>query len=234
MSENQSQPFYNLSKKDRKALKRQLEQEAKKADARNSIVKRVVIISLCLAVIGFIVWWGVTKVNQQAAIQATSNIGGEAPNFSLPATTGETITLSEFKGKKNVLIYFHEGLSCDPCIQQMAELENALNEFDKMNVEVLHVTYDPVDDLKKTAKQYQLKKPILSYNTASTENDYNLLPFSMGMARRAGHTFVLVDMNGKIIWRKDYWPGRGHMVAGGTMFVEAKEIVGEVKNALSK
>lgn len=228
--------FYNLSKKERKSLKRQLEHEAKKADARNSIVKRVVIISLCLAVIGFIVWWGVTKVNQQAAIQATSNIGGEAPNFSLPATTGETITLSEFKGKKNVLIYFHEGLSCDPCMQQVPELEKSLDEFEKLNIEVLAISgVDNVDQLKQSLGRFGIKKiPLLSYTPANTEVDYDLTRFSMGMGRRAGHTFILVDKNGKIVWRKDYWPARGHMVAGGTMFVEAKEIVGEVNNALSK
>lgn len=33
-------------------------------------------------------------------------VGDEAPAFSLPASTGKTITLSEFKGKKKVVLAF--------------------------------------------------------------------------------------------------------------------------------
>lgn len=228
--------FYNLSKKERKALKRQLEQEVKMVDARNRRLRRIAIIAVVIAVIGLIGWVSINKGKQQAAIQAASSVGGEAPNFSLPATTGETITLSEFKGKKNVLIYFHEGLSCDPCMQQVPELEKSLDEFEKLNIEVLAISgVDNVDQLKQSLDRFGIKKiPLLSYTPANTEVDYDLTRFSMGMGRRAGHTFILVDKNGKIVWRKDYWPARGHMVAGGTMFVEAKEIVGEVNNALSK
>lgn len=35
-------------------------------------------------------------------------VGQEAPDFSLPATTGGEITLSHFRGKKNVLLEFYE------------------------------------------------------------------------------------------------------------------------------
>ena len=34
-------------------------------------------------------------------------VGDEAPAFSLPASTGKTITLSEFKGKKKVVLAFY-------------------------------------------------------------------------------------------------------------------------------
>jgi hypothetical protein len=34
-------------------------------------------------------------------------IGDKAPGFDLPSTTGETISLNQFKGKKNVLIQFY-------------------------------------------------------------------------------------------------------------------------------
>ena len=163
-----------------------------------------------------------------------ANSGKPAPNFSLPSTAGKKITLSNYKGKKNVLIYFNEGLSCDPCMQQIPELEKYLGDFDKMNVVVLTVMYDPVDQLKNAESQYNIKKiPMLSYQNANTDADYQLTSYSMAMGRRAGHTFVLVDKNGKIIWRKDYWPGQGMSVQGGVMFVNGPEIVNEVKKALN-
>lgn len=167
---------------------------------------------------------------------AKANIGSPAPNFTLPATTDQNISLSDFKDKKNVLIYFHEGLTCDPCMQQVPELEKTLDEFDKMNVAVLAVSgVDSIDQLKQSLDRLSIKKiPLISYATANTEIDYDLTRFSMGMGKRAGHTFVLVGTDGTIKWRKDYWPGLGHMVAGGTMFVNPSEIVNEVKKTLNR
>jgi peroxiredoxin len=148
---------------------------------------------------------------------AKINTGALAPDFSLPATTGQTITLADFRGKKNVLLFFHEGLSCDPCLQQVADLEKSQAELDRMNVVLLSIAIDPVDQQKEAAARFGIRKiPMLSYGAANTEVDYDLTPYSMGMARRAGHTFVLVGTDGTIKWRKDYWPGLGHMVPGGT------------------
>jgi len=185
-----------------------------------------------------IVVLGVVLFSKSSSGTSTSNkkatAGNVAPDFSLPSTEGQTVTLSSFRGKRNVLLFFHEGLSCDPCMQQMPELEKVTEEFENMNVEVLYVTFDPVDLSKKAKGRFGIKKSILSYNLAKTEVDYDLTNYSMDMGRRAGHTFVLVDTNGQIIWRKDYWPGLGHMVSGGTMFVKSSEIVDEVKKYLNK
>lgn len=229
MEENLQFQYKNLSKRERRKLWRQ---ENAKRRSLGRLLKTVIIVFFILGVIGFIGWWGMKFYNKSESTAAASNIGGAAPEFNLPSTTGETVALSQYKGNKNVLIYFHEGLTCDPCIRQMPELEKTLDEFEKMNVAILHVTFDPVDKLKEAQSRYNIKSPILSYDSAKTEVDYDLTRFSMGMGRRAGHTFILVGPDGTIKWRKDYWPGRGHMVAGGTMFVESKEILEQVKTAL--
>ena len=210
---------------------------SKQYNSNRSFFTNPVVIIIAVTVI--LVVTGVSLLsqgtNQKTDTPMTqANSGKPAPNFSLPSTAGKKITLSNYKGKKNVLIYFNEGLSCDPCMQQIPELEKYLGDFDKMNVVVLTVMYDPVDQLKNAESQYNIKKiPMLSYQNANTDADYQLTSYSMAMGRRAGHTFVLVDKNGKIIWRKDYWPGQGMSVQGGVMFVNGPEIVNEVKKALN-
>lgn len=192
------------------------------------------IIAGTIALLGLIVWFS-TQAEKPASVVARANMGAPAPELSLPATNGRTISLSEFTDKKNVLLYFHEGLSCDPCIQQVPELEKALSDFEKMNVEVLSIALDPVEQQKQAAERLGVNKvPMLSYDKATTEVDYDLTRFSMGMGRRAGHTFVLVGTDGNIKWRKDYWPKVGHMVEGGKMFVDSPEIVLSVKVALGQ
>ena len=199
---------------------------------KNSI-RPWVITGIVVVVVAFIGWWGMAKINNQKAATVVKSSGGAlAPDFTLPSTTGGNITLADFRGKKNVLIYFNEGMSCDPCIQQIPELEKSLPEFDRMNVQIISVMLDSVDQLQTVVKQYNIKTPLLSYQNAHTEQDYNLLPYSMAMGRRAGHTFVLVGTDGSIKWRRDYWPGYGMMVAGGSMFVESKYIVQAVKEHL--
>lgn len=185
-----------------------------------------------IALLGLIIWVANRSEKSTAAIARAANIGAPAPDLSLPATDGRTVSLSDFKDK-NVLLYFHEGLSCDPCLQQVTALEKTLAEFEAMNVAVLSVALDPAEQQKQAVNQLGVTKiPMLSYNDAKTEIDYDLTRFSMGMGRRAGHTFVLVGTDGTIKWRKDYWPGVGHMVPGGKMFVNADEIVSEVKTVL--
>ncbi len=200
--------------------------------------KIIVIIVAAGLAIGLGVVLSKTQNKSKADGSTKVTTGHAALDFSLRATNGETITLSQFKGKQNVLIFFHEGLSCDPCMQQIPALEKRLDEFDKMNVAVLNVSgVDTLDQLRQSLERYGIQKSlVLSYTNAKTDvtYDYDLLPFSMGMGKRAGHTFILVGTDGIIKWRKDYWPDYGMTVSRGVMFVESDEIIKEVKTALGK
>lgn len=60
------------------------------------------------AVVVAIGWWGVRLARQQGAIGAAAEPGGMAPDFTLPSTAGGTSTLSAFREKKNVLLFFHK------------------------------------------------------------------------------------------------------------------------------
>lgn len=210
------------------------EQLRQKRRAMQKVIKTTSILLVVGGVIGLIGWQGVNMSRKRTTTVVSSSKEGLAPDFNLPSTSGGTIRLSDFRNKKNVLIYFNEGLSCQPCWEQIPELEKALPEFEKMNIVLLTVVLDPVDKWQDIIDQYKITTPILSYESVKTESDYNLLPYSMGMGRRAGHTFVLVDKDGVIKWRRDYWPSRGHMVAGGTMFVTAQDIVEAMKKALNQ
>lgn len=224
-----------LTNEERREMRRREKIAAEHRKVWKRFARRVAIYLFLLIAGGGLVW-GLIQVVPKAVSNKSpkASVGDVAPDFTLPATTGESVTLSQFRGKKNVLLYFHEGLTCDPCIQQMPELEKSLDEFEKMNVTLFSLALDPPDKLKQAAEQYGMKTPILSYGSAKTEVDYTLLPFSMGMGRRAGHTFVLVGTDGVVKWRKDYWPGRGHMVRGGTMFVDSGEIVANVKTVFGQ
>jgi peroxiredoxin Q/BCP len=120
-------------------------------------------------------------------------------------------------------------------MQQMPELDKYIPEFNKLNVQLLFVAFDPPNQMKAAVAKYHLQTPVLSYNNPNTTVDaaYNLEANSMGMGRRAGHTFVLVGTNGKILWRKDYYQGDGmNGPSTNTMFVNGLKILAHVEKAL--
>jgi len=145
-----------------------------------------------------------------------------APDFTLPATNGATFTLSAYRGKSNVLLLFDEGLSCQPCLQQMHDLDQLNAQFSGLNIVVVSITPDSMGQLQSWASsagpQYGL---VLSDSNQVAFNLYH--PIGSGGTMMT-HTFVLVNKSGMIVWRQDYGPG--------TMYVQNSEILGDVKNAL--
>lgn len=199
-----------------------------------------VVISLVLGTVGLLIGIVALSANQSKITSSTDSstasravIGDQAPDFTLPATDGRTISLADYRDKQGVLLYFHEGLTCQPCVDQVTELQKIQPQLEALQVAILSVALDNVTDQKQAlARAGATSIPSLSYENADTEVAYDLTRFSMGMGRRAGHTFMVVDSAGVIQWRKDYWPGNGHAVRGGTMFVSADEIMMNVKTAL--
>jgi peroxiredoxin Q/BCP len=59
---------------------------------------------MCLA--GLALWGGSGAAQQPAPAQPELQVGQQAPDFSLPASDGQTYTLSKLKGKTVVLAWF--------------------------------------------------------------------------------------------------------------------------------
>ncbi len=69
--------------------------------------------------------------------------GQAAPAFTLEDTNGKQVSLGDFKGK-NVLLYFQEGLTCQPCWDQLSSLEKDSAKVKAAGVDaVLSITTDP-------------------------------------------------------------------------------------------
>ena len=64
------------------------------------MIKMAVTLCLLLAM-------SLVAVAQQAPPKTNLKVGDAAPDFTLPSTTGEKIKLSDFKGKKNVVLAFY-------------------------------------------------------------------------------------------------------------------------------
>lgn len=151
-------------------------------------------------------------------------IGASAPGFDLAASTGGDISLASYRGK-SVLLYFQEGLTCQPCWDQMTALEGQSAAVKAAGIDaIVSITTDPANLIAQKTRDMGLKTPVLSDPTLSVSKAFHANSFGMMGSSRDGHTFILVGPDGKILWRADYG-GAPHY----TMFVNPTQILADLR-----
>lgn len=147
-------------------------------------------------------------------------IGAQAPTFSLPASNGQTIDLASLRGK-SVLLYFQEGVGCEPCWTQMKDLEAASSSVKAAGVdEIISITTQPVSLLSQKARDEGVHMPVLADTSLQVSKTYSANQYGMMGSSMDGHTFVLVGPDGKIQWRADYGGAPKY-----TMYVPVKKLL---------
>jgi peroxiredoxin Q/BCP len=127
-----------------------------------------------------------------------------APAFTLPSSTGGNISLADFRGQ-TVLLYFQEGLTCQPCWDQINDLQQNQSALTAAGVQhVVSITTDPTDLVTRKTTDMHLTIPVLSDTNLAISRDYRATDYGMMGDSRDGHSFVLVGPDGHIQWRADY------------------------------
>jgi len=130
--------------------------------------------------------------------------GATAPAFTLTSGSGGQVSLADFRGK-NVLLYFQEGLSCQPCWDQIRDLEKNPTQLRAAGVDtVVSITTDPANLIGRKVTDEKLSTPVLADPTLQVSRDYQANQYGMMGDMRDGHSFVLVGPDGTIRWRADY------------------------------
>lgn len=122
-------------------------------------------------------------------------IGEPAPDFSLPSLSREKISLSQFKGKKNVVISFVPAAWTPVCSDQWPGYNLAKELFEKYNAVLLGITVDNIPTLFAWTNQMgTLWFPVLSdfYPHGKTADTYGVLR-SDGVSERA---LFMIDKSG--------------------------------------
>jgi len=128
-------------------------------------------------------------------------IGKMAPDFTLPSSTGESISLKQFKGKKTVILYFYPKNETPGCIKEACDFRDLSSEFEKSGSVILGVSTDPMDSHLKFRDKHHLPFPLLSDEDAAVAKLYGVYKMKnlygkkyMGIERT---TFV-IDKTGRI------------------------------------
>ena len=98
-------------------------------------------------------------------------IGQVAPNFSLLDQDGNAVALSDFSGQK-VIVYFYPAAGTPGCTTQACDFRDNINSLKSAGYQVLGVSKDTTDDLKKFRADQGLNFPLLSDLELDVHNTY--------------------------------------------------------------
>jgi peroxiredoxin (alkyl hydroperoxide reductase subunit C) len=133
-------------------------------------------------------------------------VGTEAPDFTLKDQNNQLVTLSSFRGERNVLVVFYPFAFSGTCTGEMCAIRDDLPNFQNDDVQVLGVSVDHVYALKAWALDQGYEFPLLSdfWPHGEVAKTYGVFNNDRGMAVRG--TF-LVDRSGIIRFAEVNQPG---------------------------
>lgn len=92
---------------------------------------------------------------------ARLEVGDKAPAFSLPDADGNTVKLSDFKGRK-VIVYFYPAASTPGCTKEACDFRDSLAELNGAGIAVVGISPDKPEKLAKFRDAEELTFPLLS------------------------------------------------------------------------
>ncbi len=125
-------------------------------------------------------------------------IGQLAPDFTLPATTGDAVTLSDLRGDKVVIMFFPFAFS-GLCTSELCELRDDMSSFGDLDAIVVSISCDSKQVLKRFAEEEGLVHLMLSdfWPHGEVARAYGVFVEQVGAAKRG--TFIR-DRDGRLVW----------------------------------
>lgn len=131
------------------------------------------------------------------------SVGTAAPDFSLKDQNQKDVKLSDYRGKKNVVIVFYP-LDWSPvCTNEHVCLVNDMKQFDKLDAQVLGLSVDSVWSHKAFAEKTGVQYPLLAdfQPRGAVAEKFGVYLADKGITGRA---IAIIDRKGNIAWFKNY------------------------------
>jgi len=123
-------------------------------------------------------------------------VGSDAPPFALPSQDGNTVSLSDYRGKW-VVLYFYPKDQTPGCTREARQFQADQPKYAERNAVVLGVSLDSVDSHKKFCAKDGLNFKLLADPDHKVTSAYGSLT-NLGVVKFASRHTFLIDPGGKI------------------------------------
>jgi peroxiredoxin Q/BCP len=127
--------------------------------------------------------------------KASLKVGDTAPDFALPDQSGATVKLSDFRGKKTVVLAFYIKAFTSGWTRELKAYQADIAKFEAADAKVLGISVDSREQNKAFAESLGVTFPILSDEQKTVSRRYDVLIPLLRLAHRV--TFV-IDRQGII------------------------------------
>lgn len=121
--------------------------------------------------------------------------GAPAPEFTAKANDGSTVTLSSYRGKKNVVLYFYTKNLSPGCRAETFAFRDSFGRFTPADTELLGISVDSLDAQMDFASRHKIPFKLLSDKDRSISGLYGVLGYGGYFAKR---TTFIIDKQGII------------------------------------
>src|ERR1700739_5024018 len=133
----------------------------------------------------------------------SATVGAPAPEFSLKDQNQQEVKLSDFRGKKRVVLIFYP-LDWSPVwTNEHACLVNDMKKFEQLDAQVLGISVDSVWSHKAYAEKMGIHYPLLAdfHPRGAVAAKYGVSLKDKAITARA---ISIIDRDGKLAWHKNY------------------------------
>lgn len=151
---------------------------------------------------------------------AALRVGDRAPDFELPSSTGETVRLSDYLGKSEVVLFFYPKDNTPGCTTEACSFRDSHEAFREVGAEVIGISSDSADSHRRFAARFGLPFVLLSDADGALRERYGV-PRTLGLF--PGRVTYLIDRDGIVrhIFSSQLQPKR-HVA-------EALEVLGNLR-----
>ena len=129
--------------------------------------------------------------------------GDLAPDFTLNDTEKKPVSLSDYRGRKVLVLFFPLAFT-SVCTAELCSVRDNLFKYEGLNVQPLGISVDSPYSLARFREEQHLNFPLLSDFNKQTSKDYNALykTFAHGLQGVSKRAAFLIDEEGKIIYEE--------------------------------
>jgi peroxiredoxin Q/BCP len=124
--------------------------------------------------------------------------GDKAPDFDVTSSSGARLRLSDFVGKKNVVLYFYPADFTLVCTRETCGFRDAYEELASAETEVIGVSVDSDDSHRKFAEKYAVPFALVSDADRTLSKTYDATSLLRNLLGKTARVTYVIDKKGHI------------------------------------